>query len=238
MASVKAGSIVGKVAAMRTRRLGTTAMAFLIGLGVLGGLLALPGVIWIFSVVNFGSREECSFGAVNNSDYQRLLSEAEAQPWTVWPGLSNGVFFASDRGFRVPSSSFNSDLNTQLLAHIREVIGADQSIDRQLAGAHAVMRSVGAEYVNVSEIADIHRNGFSRVYFTYFLPTIRFAPACYICLAWWYTTIDVIFSHDRAANRYELDGVNVMRANLKYHPDKERARNVPKGECPAFPRPR
>ncbi len=223
---------------MRTRRLGTTAMAFLIGLGVLVGLLALPGVLWIFSLVNFGSREECSFGAVNNSDYQRLLSEAKAQPWTVWPGLSNGVFFPSDRGFRVPSDSFNSGLNIQLLTHIRELIGAHQSTDRQRAGAHAVISSVGAEYVNVSEIADTGRPGFSHVEFTYFLPTIRFAPACYICLAWWYTTIDVSFSHDRAANRYELDGVNVMSANLKYHPDKERARNVPKGACPAFPGPR
>jgi hypothetical protein len=228
--------IIGEGAAVSTRPFGTTARTFLIGLGVLVGLLALPGVLWIFSLANFGSRKECSFGAANNNDYRRLLSEAEAQPWTVWPGLSSGVFFPSDRGFRVPSSSFESGLNIQLLTHIRELIGADQSIDRQLAGAHAAMSSVGAEYVNVSEIADVGRPGFSHVYFTYFLPTIRFAPECFICLVWWDTTIDIIFSHDVGADQYELKATNVMSANLKYHPDKESARNVPKGECPAFPK--
>lgn len=138
----------------------------------------------------------------------------------------------------MPSPSFDDDLNAQLLAHIRELVGADQSIDRQLASAHAVMRSAGAEYVSVLEVPDMHRNGFSHVYFKYFLPTIRFAPGCFICLAWWYTTIDIIFSHARAADRYALDRVNLLSAQLKYNPNKESARNVAKGDCPAFPGPR
>ena len=55
----------------------------------------------------------------------------------------------------------------------------------------------------------------SRVYFTYYLPQVRFAPACVLCLIWWYTTIDVIFSHDLATDRYELQAVNVLHAGLK-----------------------
>jgi hypothetical protein len=44
----------------------------------------------------------------------------------------------------------------------------------------------------------------------------------------------VIFSHDLAADRYELQGVTVLHAGQKGTPDKERARNVPWGSCPKF----
>jgi hypothetical protein len=76
----------------------------------------------------------------------------------------------------------------------------------------------------------------SRVYFTYYLPQVRFAPACVLCLVWWYTTIDVIFSHELATDRYELQAVNVLHAGLKGSPDKNIARNVPWGSCPEFRR--
>lgn len=99
------------------------------------------------------------------------------------------------------------------------------------------MRSIGAEYVKTQELPDTGRtNASSRVYFTYYLPTVRFAPACYLCFLWWYTTIDVVLSHEPATERYELVELNVLHAQLKYNPDKTRARNVPKGSCPALGR--
>ena len=118
---------------------------------------------------------------------------------------------------------------------IRDSAGPDPSINRQLASAHAVMRSMGAEYVQTSKTPDMRRDrAGSRVYFTYYMPQVRFAPACVLCLIWWHTTIDVIFSHDLAADRYELQAVNVLHAGLKGSPDKNRARNVPWGSCPEF----
>lgn len=100
------------------------------------------------------------------------------------------------------------------------------------------MRSMGAEYVQTQEVPDTRRDraGYSHVHFKYFMPQVRFAPACVLCLIWWYTTIDVIFSHDLATDRYELQEVNVLHSGLKGSPDKNRARNVPWGSCPEFRR--
>ena len=202
------------------------AIVFLSLIGMLGMLVAVPGVLW---VINFGdllAEQGCSFGSMSSVDYRHLLSGANAQRWTVWPGLSNGVFLPSD----------SDDVNNQLLAHIQELAGSTQSANRQLAAAHAIMRSIGAEYVQFQEVPEMHRNGArSRVYFTYFLPQIRFAPACLLCLVWWHTTIDIIFSHELATDRYELQSVNVLHAQLKYDPDKTRARNVAWEKCPELP---
>jgi hypothetical protein len=113
--------------------------------------------------------------------------------------------------------------------HIGELAGSDPSSSRQLASAHAVMRSIGAEYVRTQELPDTGRtNASSRVYFTYYLPQVRFASACFFCLVWWYTTIDLMFSHELATDRYEFQAVNVLHARLKYNPANEGARKT----CP------
>ena len=98
------------------------------------------------------------------------------------------------------------------------------------------MRSMGAEYVHTLKVPDMGDRASSQVYFKYFLPQVRFAPACVLCLIWSYTTIDVIFSHDLATDRYELQEMNVLYAGLKGSPDKNSARNIPWGSCPEFRR--
>ncbi|OCK60822.1 hypothetical protein LMTR3_07245 [Bradyrhizobium sp. LMTR 3] len=198
-------------------------------------LFALPLLLWAFSLTERFGLEKCSIGSISDVEYQRILSRAGAQRWTVWPGLSNGVFWPSDNGFRAPTASFNTNLNNQLLSHVRELAGPDASMNRQLASGHAVMRSMGAEYVQTLEVPDMRRDrSGSRISFTYYLPQVRFAPACVLCLIWRYTTIDVIFSHDLATDRYELQAVNVLHEGLKGSSDKNRARNVPWGSCPEF----
>jgi hypothetical protein len=201
-------------------------------LSPVGLLFALPVLLWAFSFTERLGLEKCSIGSISAAEYQNILSRADAQRWTVWPGLSNGVFWPSDRGFRGPTASFNSNINDQLLSHIRELAGSDPSVSRQLASAHAVMRSMGAEYVQTQEVPNMR--GGSHVRFTYFLPQVRFAPVCVLCLIWSHTTIDVIFSRELATDRYELQAVNVLHAGLKGSPDKDRARNVPWGSCPEF----
>jgi hypothetical protein len=199
-------------------------------LSVLGTLLALPTLLWAaFWIVSFIDRlgqEKCKFGSIDDVEYESILYRASAQRWTVWPGLSNGVF--------LPSSGEN--IAGQIVLHVGELAGSDPSSSRQLASAHAVMRSIGAEYVQTFEVPDVGQNSASsRVYFTYYLPKVRFAPACFFCLVWWYTTIDVIFSHELATDRYEFQPVNVLQSGLKGNLIKKGARNVPVGACPALP---
>jgi hypothetical protein len=200
----------------------------------LGTLIALPVLIWALSFIDLARQEKCSFGPISDTEYQTMLSRARAQPWTVWPGLSNGVFFPSDDVFRFPITSFETKLSSQILANIHALVAADRSIDRQLAAAHAVMRSIGAEYVSVMEVPDMGSRVNSHIAFKYFVPQIRFAPACLLCLLWRHATIDVILSHDRVANQYELEGINVLFSQLKYNPGKETVRNVASGECPSL----
>jgi hypothetical protein len=192
-----------------------------------GTLLAIPTLlwagIWIFGFIDrYG--EKCNFASLSDAEYKTISSGASAQSWTVWPGLSNGVFFSS-RGEKI---------GRELILHIGALAGSGPSSNRQLASAHAILRGIGAEYVRTLEVP---RNAVSStVSFGYYLPQVRFAPACVFCLVWWYTTIDVIFSHELATDRYEFQAVNVLHAQLKYDADKQRARNVPWGSCPAFPR--
>jgi hypothetical protein len=45
-------------------------------------------VLWGLSFVDPAPRQDdCTFGSVTNTGYRRLLSEAKAQDWSVWPGL-------------------------------------------------------------------------------------------------------------------------------------------------------
>jgi hypothetical protein len=198
------------------------------------GLFVVLVVLWLASFVA-PARDDCAFNSVSRSDYQRLLREAEAQEWTVWPGLSNGIFWPSDRGLEPPSDSFESMLGSRLLQSIEALTTDRASADAQLAAAHAVMRSIRAEYVSVFDIPDFRENGKlvrSHVHFTYFMPQIRFAPLCFLCLQWWHTTIQVVFRHDVAAASYALDRVIVLHSDLKYSPTKERNTS---DECPTFP---
>jgi hypothetical protein len=183
----------------------------------------VPILLWGASFIDIVGTERCSFGSVSDVEYQKILSRVSAERWTVWPGLSKGVFLPSD----------NSDVGDQLLSHIKELAGSNPTTNRQLASAHAVMRSIGADYVQTLEVPGM-RGAESRVHFTYYLPQLRFAPMCILCLVWWDTTIDVIFSHDVTTGRYELQAPNVRNAQLKYSPDKHGARNIPQGSCPEF----
>jgi hypothetical protein len=173
-------------------------------------IASLP--IWQFE------RDNCGFNTVSNRQYRDMLGQAKRQRWTVWPGLSDGVFWPSDRGFRLPGPQFEQVLGQRLREAVDDLAGDHSSADVQLAAAHALMRSLGANLVSVSEVPPFPEAGqpHARVYFRYFLPQRRFAPLCLTCLVWRYTTIAVSFEHDLAANAYQFDGITVLHGDLKY----------------------
>jgi hypothetical protein len=200
------------------------------------GTLGLLIVLWLLTFVDPApAQDDCAFGSVSKAEYLQLLRQAKAQDWTVWPGLSNGLFSASER---VPSRStlpLESSTAKELRKFISELTPADAPADQQLAAAHALMRSIGAEYVRVSNVPDFRKNGqitTAYVNFQYFLPQRRFAPLCLFCLIWRYTTIAIAFRHEIAAGTYALRGVNVAHSGLDYDPEK--TRNIADA-CPAFP---
>jgi hypothetical protein len=184
-------------------------------------------VLWGLSFVDPAPRQDdCTFGSVTNTEYRRLLSEAKAQDWSVWPTLSNGLFAPSDQDW---IGTLEARQGEYLRRSIERLTFDHGSSDAQLAAAHAVLRSMKADWVRVYEI----RSGTSTVIeFTYFLQQRRFAPLCLHCLAWPFTTVSVNF---RRTNSISLEGVNLLHGGLKYDPRKV-ARAV--HACPAFPAPR
>jgi hypothetical protein len=204
---------------------------------ILTGPFVLMLGLWFASFSWAGGDDNCTIGTVSAEQYRELYRQAKAERWTVWPGLSNGLFWPSDRGLREPSPSFEKALGDKLLEAIEQLSVDRGAADAQLAAAHAVMRSLGADYVSVFEIPDFAQNGrkvSTRVQFEYFLAQRRFAPLCLPCFVSRYSTIGIVFSHDLARNIYRFDHVFVLHGDLKYDPNPSKQRNV-SSTCPAFP---
>ena len=234
------------------RRLGRLAIKFLLVVVAItvGIPVALAGLLLALWGLSFRDpapdQDNCAFGSVSNAEYRRLLAEAKAQDWTVWPGLSNGLFSPTDHGpLTKPTmewfffgerdiQEFKTRLGQHFKRSIEQLTFDHSSSDAQLAGAHAVMRSIHAEYVSVGETLSYHSSDGqvvpSKVEFSYFLPQIRFAPLCLRCLIFPHTTLDVFF---RRNSTDILDLVVVQYSDFKYAPDKTKERNA--GPCPTFP---
>jgi hypothetical protein len=215
--------------------------AFSIGVfGPLGVIIApfiLLPVIWLSTFIDWvPAQNDCAIGSVRGDAFRDLLRRARRQGWTVWPGLSNGLFAPAERDplRRSPSEPENKATNERLRSYIEQLAGKNASGDEQLAAAHAVMRSTNAEFDSVSPSFDF--SGQARrlegVTFWYFLPAIRFAPVCIPCLAWWNTTIRISFKYNASIGRYTLDRIGMLHSDLKYVPVKSRHRASP---CPSFP---
>jgi hypothetical protein len=202
-------------------------------------LVIITGVVlgpWGLSFVDPSpAQDNCPLKSVSHSEYLRLLAQAKAQDWTVWPGLSKGIFWPSDSWVAEPRKLFEQSISDRLLRSIEDLTFDHASADAQLAAAHAVMRSMHADFVSVLQVDAC--DGCSipaprRVFFTYFITQRRFAPLCLPCLLWWYTTIDVRFYQDSGTGTYTLHDITVLNAGLKYDPEKDRERNA---VCPELP---
>jgi hypothetical protein len=204
-------------------------------------VLLLIGVVLGPWGLSFGdpapAQDNCPLKSISHSEYLRLLAEAKAQDWTVWPGLSQGIFWPSENWIAAPSRFYlEHSISDRLFRFIEDLTFDHASADAQLAAAHAVMRSMHADFVSVGEamacdscFIPLPRS----VRFEYFIPQRRFAPLCVPCLlTMWYTTIGVVFNQVPGNERYVLNDVIVLNSGLEYTPGKERARNA---ACPELP---
>jgi hypothetical protein len=203
----------------------------------LAPFIGLVGV-WLFTLLYdpAPAQDNCAFGSVSKSDFQRMLAKAKRQDWAVWPGLSNGIFWPSVHTQAVTvMPPVDKVTNAKLLSFISRLTSKSPSTNERLAAIHALMRSMHAEYTSVSEIPDLAQHGkvlSSKVYFTYLLPQIRFAPLCVFCFLFWNTSIGFVFDHTIATDTYRLDHAGILHSGFKSDPNYE---HHPKA-CPSFPR--
>jgi hypothetical protein len=191
--------------------------------------------LWLVTLPWQFEKADCAFRGVSKAQYENLLDQAKHQSWTVWPGLSNGVFWPSDRGFRWPSPGFEQSLSQRLRQAVDELVPDHPTADVRLAAAHALMQSLGASLVSVSEVRPFPEAGqpHALVYFRYFLRQRRFAPLCLTCFLWRYTTIAIGFQRD-PSREYKFASITVLNGDLKYDPDPFKERNL-NTACPSFP---
>jgi hypothetical protein len=198
---------------------------------VVAGIIGIPLALWPTDFVSISSpQDQCSFGSVQNSEYRRLLASAMSRTPSPWPGLSRGIFWPSDRVFGIPTSGHAERIATHLLQEIKSLNPSEQSPEATVAVAHAVLRSIGAEYDGVIAIpealsTEVPQRAF--VVFDYLIPQRRFAPICLHCFVWSWTKIKVSLKADHGSNEYKLSEVFVLHAGLKYNPQKQKSGNCP-----------
>jgi hypothetical protein len=209
--------------------------------GIFSAIVTLPvGFVvyslslWMASVIDPASaQDDCALSWASKAEYRQLRAQAKAQNWTIWPGLSDGMFVPSPPWLVAPTDplGFERGIGERLKNAIEELSFDHGSADAQLAAAHAVLRSFHAEFVNFNHIPSFAGTPES-VIFVYFIPQRRFAPLCLPCLLFRFTTMKVIFFRNAADTRYFLDRIVVSHGGLKYDPQKAEQRNA---VCPEFP---
>ncbi|MGA8611705.1 MAG: hypothetical protein WB760_08290 [Xanthobacteraceae bacterium] len=174
-------------------------------------LAIITGVVfgpWGLSLIDPApAQDNCPLKSVSRSEYLRLLAQAKAQDWTVWPGLSKGIFWPSNRWLAPPVSdqALEVSIAERLLRSIEALPFDHNSADAQLAAAHAVMRRIQAELVDVDSLVAIPGAGMPpATLFRYYIPQRRFAPLCLPCFFWRYTTISVVFREETMAKNMRL----------------------------------
>lgn len=193
-------------------------------------IVALPWILFLASFIDtVPEQDRCDFGSVTNVEYRELLARAKIQDWTVWPGLSSGLFFASNRAVGLPVGDHRRQMTDGLAASIRTSISSKRSPDELFAAAHAVMRSFGAQYnrtVLLPRNLSTERPRREYIYLEYLLPQRRFAPMCLHCFLWDLTAIAVDFERD-LSGEIELNNVHMFHGNIKNSPQRLRESSCP-----------
>jgi hypothetical protein len=92
-------------------------------------------------------QDNCSFGPVSNAQYRSYLSEAKDRQRTKWPSFSND----------------DKDIERQLNFRLSDMLGEEKSIYVRIAMMHAILRAIGAEYLNSDGYRlDVHKDSFER----------------------------------------------------------------------------
>jgi hypothetical protein len=191
---------------------------------VAGGYVAVCLVIWAAAFVDRAPRQDnCTFGSIASADYRKLLSQASAQDWTVWPDLSRGLFWPSNDFLHPQSRGYHSAVERALLLRARALTPSSSSFHEQLAAIHALMRSINAEFVLAARVKELQ-------YFTYYLPYRRFAPLCPFCFLYGSRDSDITFAFEENERGFHLVRVVVRHPGLKFQTDKNR---LPAVGCPS-----
>ncbi|PCJ71524.1 MAG: hypothetical protein COA62_02740 [Rhodobiaceae bacterium] len=119
------------------------------------GLVAVTIGIYVYPWIDTQREQDgCSFGSVSNAEYRELLAEAHHLKQTVWAPLTREEIRkhidggGRPRGIPGPDQrlslrAFQDGLSNLFAARFRTLVLKQDSVDGQVAAAHAVMRASG-----------------------------------------------------------------------------------------------
>ena len=87
------------------------------------------------------AQDDCAFGPISNVEYRALLAEADRRSRTSWRPIHAWIA-GSDAG----TLELEREIQARLMERFHNLITDHTDPYRQIAGMHAVMRSVGATY--------------------------------------------------------------------------------------------
>jgi hypothetical protein len=79
-------------------------------------------------------QDECAFGPVSNEKYLAYLSEARSRQRTKWPAFSND----------------DQQIGRELRFRLSDMLAEDATAYERIATMHAILRAIGAEYLNAN----------------------------------------------------------------------------------------
>lgn len=82
----------------------------------------------------YPEQDACAFGPVSNEQYRSYLSEVKVRQRTTWP-----AFTASAQ-----------EIERQLNYRLSDVIGSETNTYARIAAMHAILRALGAQFLNAN----------------------------------------------------------------------------------------
>src|SRR2546430_17471395 len=83
-------------------------------------------------------QDTCTFGPVSNEQYRGYLLEVKNRQRTKWPAFSRD----------------GQEIGRQLNFRLHDMLGPDATLYERIAIIHAVLRAIGAEYLNTNGWSD------------------------------------------------------------------------------------
>jgi hypothetical protein len=82
----------------------------------------------------YPAQDNCTFGPVSNGQYRAYLSEVQSRQRTKWPAFSRD----------------GQEIGRQLNFRLSDMLGDENSLYVRIAVLHAIVRAIGAEYLNTN----------------------------------------------------------------------------------------
>jgi hypothetical protein len=144
----------------------------------------------------------CTVGTVTAAEYTELLNRAKKQNWTVWPSLSNGLFWPTDKVISPPGPGYEDAAENIFNGRIAVLSPEGSSFDQKLAASHALMRSMNLSLVRthrVKGLTSAEGTTSEHLYYMYHIAQRRFAPLCIYCFFWPTSDINLHFEQINGA---------------------------------------